>query len=368
MRLLVISIDFPPASGGIARFTGRLVRELRSLGWEVEVVTDRHLEPSEGSIPILGRNGRRPVREAMKNAVKTLLRVGAGFDGVLAGDAGRSAMTAAFYRYLTGTPYCQLVHGFDFLSWQQRPSERRWAGPLLRSSRVGICNSHPTRLRAERAKLASKLTVLHPGVDCRQFRPNEGSEPRTDGPARLLTVSRLIRRKGVHLVLDALSDISIAFEYRIIGDGPERAVIQDEVDRRGMSSWVSLEGALSDEELIEAYRWADLFILTPIEIPETGHIEGFGIVYLEANACGLPVLGSRSGGVEDAVASDVSGWLVPSNDPDAIRLELERLLSGPDPLVRGRRLSARDWALRFDWPVVGQRASELLLHTFSRCA
>src|SRR5262249_28770373 len=143
-----------------------------------------------------------------------------------------------------------------------------------------------------------------------------------------LTVARLIPRKGIDTVLRALATVVLSVPrvaYCIVGEGPEEARLKTLVNDYGLTPHVIFAGALEFGALAAAYRAADVFVMTP---RESGHsVEGFGIVYLEAGAFGLPVIGSRSGGVPDAIIDGETGLLVEPDDAEGLARILVRLLT-----------------------------------------
>jgi phosphatidylinositol alpha-1,6-mannosyltransferase len=151
------------------------------------------------------------------------------------------------------------------------------------------------------------------------------------GPVRLLTVCSLssVRpRKNVAAVLRALATLKDEFDFRydVCGQGDLLPELRALADSLGLSPRTQFTGPLSDEQLAAFYRQADLFVLAPYDGP--GDVEGFGIVYLEANAAGTPVLATPTGGIRDAVREGLSGFFAASPRPEAIADALSRFLSG----------------------------------------
>jgi phosphatidylinositol alpha-1,6-mannosyltransferase len=133
----------------------------------------------------------------------------------------------------------------------------------------------------------------------------------------LLTVGRIVQRKGFESVLEALKvikDRNIDFEYRIVGGGPYKKEVLRIIDKLNLEGCVSLLGEVDETD--SSYQAADIFIMPSIELP--GDVEGFGIVFLEAGLHGLPVIASRSGGIPDAVKDGETGLLVTPGDVNEI--------------------------------------------------
>jgi len=141
----------------------------------------------------------------------------------------------------------------------------------------------------------------------------------------ILTVCRLVRRKGVDNVIKAiriLKDLNL--KYIIVGDGPERARLESLVQNLNLTEKIVFIGEIRDPNiLVKYYTAADVFCLTPREVD--GDVEGYGVVFLEAGACRLPVIGSSSYGVIDAVDNGKTGFLVPPDIPRELAVKIELL-------------------------------------------
>jgi len=282
------------------------------------------------------------------------------------------------------------VHGNDFLRpyielersdleryahlWRLRGRPRAWLHALDR----GIDRWRMRRLLARSLPQVpcvvanSKYTeavLLDMFPDCRgrtsvcwvgvgeRFRGLPRVVPRVGEPIHLLTVCRLSEpRKNVDVVLRALAPLKDRhrFTYTVIGDGASRANLQRLAGELGLGSVVRFAGRVSDGELMREMSLADLFVLTSSTLP-TSH-EGFGLVYLEANAAGVPVLAARLAGAVEAVEEGVSGMFVDEPTVPQVQAAIERFLSGR---VRFDPQRCRDFAARFSWRAVAEH--------FTRC-
>ena len=179
------------------------------------------------------------------------------------------------------------------------------------------------------------------------------------GPV-LLTVARLVRRKGIADVLDALPPLVRALPglvYVVVGDGPERRALLARAERLGIAANVRFVGAQAEAALAAWYAAADVFVMTPRTLPPD--VEGFGLVYLEAGAAGLPVVATRSGGVSDVVVDDETGLLVAEGDIPALTDALRRLLTRPD-LRAQLGAAGRAQAHRLTWDATADRILSIL--------
>ena len=176
----------------------------------------------------------------------------------------------------------------------------------------------------------------------------------------MLTVGRLQKRKGHDMMIRALSQVREAIPdvlFAIIGSGEELEPLKKLVESEGQQKHVLFHGKLADEQLRQAYQQTDLFVLANRQIGTD--IEGFGMVLLEAQACGTPVLAGDSGGTAETMSVGETGEVVNRNGPDELAVRLIRLLLDRNELAR-RAANARPWVVEhFDWAALSQQAAKL---------
>ena len=202
---------------------------------------------------------------------------------------------------------------------------------------------------------AAKIELVSNGVDLARFvpRPRPAHLMARYGLAGrpvLLTISRLYARKGIDRVIESLPAIvrqSPDIVYLIVGEGSYRPTLEDLVAHHGLGRNVVFAGAVPDYELTDHYSLGDVFIMANRRMPD-GETEGFGLVFLEANACGLPVIAGRAGGSVDAVTDQLNGLLVDGNDPAAIAEAVNRVFAD-DALRQRLRTGGIEVALASGW-------------------
>ncbi len=216
-----------------------------------------------------------------------------------------------------------------------------------------------------------KIAKINPGVDTSLFRPMERSAQLLkkfglSGKKVMLTVSRLDERKGHDMVIEALGDIVKSAPdaaYLIVGKGREEERLKGLVKRLGFEKLVVFAGYVPDEELPLYYNLSDLFILPNRITRESrlkGDYEGFGIVFLEASACGKPVIGGRTGGAGDAVEEGKSGFLIDPDSKDEIIRVVTELL-GDEEMSKKLGSYGRKRAVEsFDWKVLAKELETVL--------
>ena len=137
------------------------------------------------------------------------------------------------------------------------------------------------------------------------------------------------------------------------GDGPERENIEAAIESAGLQRRVRRLGRISEEELVELYRIGALFVMPNIVVP--GDMEGFGVVMLEAGACGLPTLAADLEGIRDVIAEGVNGWFAPNGDANAFSARIESLLGDPDSLRAASERTAEYVTSKFRWDSTAER-------------
>ena len=187
----------------------------------------------------------------------------------------------------------------------------------------------------------NKVIAVHNGVNLEGFRrtavsADSRAKYKQPGAEVLLTVTRLHPYKGVDRMLQSLPEILRSVpdvKYLVVGVGPDRARLEAMTAQLRLEGQVRFLGRLPFAEIVELYSLADLFVLLSRE--ELPDVEGFGLVFLEAAACGLPSVGGRSGGIPEAVDEGKSGWLVnPSNTGEIASTIIDLLQSHPEKLER----------------------------------
>lgn len=233
-------------------------------------------------------------------------------------------------RKLLGLPYVVIVHGTDLRRAGHSTWKRFWARRILQEAALVVANSHCTRALASDFDVPEdRLMVIHPGLAEHQMTPAPGFETRT--PFRLLSVCRLVRRKGIERVLRVLPGLLVDFpdlKYVVVGDGPELPRLRLLAEELGVARAVDFTGGIPDERRERLYASASIFVLPGSDEPDD--IEGFGIVFLEAAWHGLPVVAGAVSGTKEAVLDGRTGLLVDPRDPAALAAALSRLLTNPE--------------------------------------
>ena len=251
------------------------------------------------------------------------------------------ASVARYAAVLRGLPWCASAHAKDI--WTTPAWEK--AEKLRECAWATTCTATGAEHLRELAPGAEVMLTYH-GLDAGRFaapqrtRGPDGTDPRR--PVRLLGVARLVPKKGVEVLLDALAALppELHWRYEHVGGGPLHEALSAAAARLGLAGRVAWRGALPQDEVIAAYRAADLFVLAS-RIAADGDRDGLPNVLLEAGAMELPVVASRTAGVSELVEDRLHGRLVPPDDPAALAATLAALMCDPAARLRLGRAGRR---------------------------
>jgi len=370
MRRLLITLGFPPAVGGMQRYlyqrcqaVGRgeiIVLAPQTAGWrefDAQQPFPIHRWSSFlGQVPIIKRLLQLilPLFHALS------LYHRQGFDWVECGQPLPFGLIALLLKRVFGIPYLVWAYGNDVLRPQRYPFLRRLLCLVLSNADSVVAISQSTKREIVRLGLnPDRIAVIPPTVDTQRFHPQfDGSQVvirhRLQGKRVILTVARLVERKGIDMVIKAMPKVLEAIPnvvYLVIGIGPYQGKLERLARELGLEGRVIFVGRVPDEELPYYYNICDLFVLVSRTLADKGEIEGFGIVFLEAGACGKPVIGGRGGGTSEAIEEGVTGLLVDPLDVNEIANAIIRVLQDEELARRlgenGRRRATNqpDWTL-----------------------
>lgn len=208
-------------------------------------------------------------------------------------------------------------------------------GTLERSDLIIANSSFTKQLVLDGGIPENKVKVVHPGTDPVRFYPKDKNVELVkrfglEGKTVLLATGRLTPRKGQDMTIRALPEIVKKFPgvvYMIVGNGEYENELKSLVKECSVEKHVVFCDSVSNELLPDMYNLCDLFMMPNRTLKKSNDVEGFGIVFLEANACGKPVLGGLSGGVPDSVVDGMSGLLISADCPENISKSVIELLS-----------------------------------------
>ncbi|MGY1652748.1 glycosyltransferase family 4 protein [Geodermatophilus sp. SYSU D01119] len=368
-RTLVVTNDFPPRQGGIQTFVAALLERRppeslvvlasRSPGWEAY---DAQLP-----YPVVRQRTSMLLPTPAAARAAAALVAGHGCDTVLFGAAAPLGLLAPGLRAAGARRLVGITHGHE-TGWVALPVARQLVQRIAGGLDVVTYISEYTRSRlAPALEGRARLAQLSPGVDVDRFTPAaDGTAVRRryglgEAPV-VVCVSRLVPRKGQDVLVAAWPRVLARHpgaRLLLVGGGPDEARLRRAA--RSLGDAVVLTGPVPTDRLPEHYAAGDVFAM-PCRTRRGGlDVEGLGMVYLEAAACGLPVVAGTSGGAPEAVLDGESGTVVRDpRSPEAVAAAVSALLDDP---ARARAMGAagRAWVeRRWSWTTIAADLAALL--------
>jgi phosphatidyl-myo-inositol dimannoside synthase len=376
MRLLVITELYLPTKGGTAVWFDEVYRRLG--GKEIHIVTadvpgapehdlnhpntvyrvrlQRHGWLKPESLGMYAKLLWRATNIALANKIDT----------VHAGRVLPEGLVGWLVAKLVRVPLVIYAHGEEITTWRQ-PAKYGMMRFVYRRADAVVANSEFTRDELLKLGVAENhIHLIYPGVDVERFRPSLPCEDLKakiglrPGQKLILSVGRLSRRKGFDMVIRALSSLrkhNIDCRYALIGIGEDHDYLTQLANELGVADHVHLLGHVSTDDLPRWYNACDVFVMPNREI--NGDTEGFGMVFLEAAACGKPVIAGTAGGTGSAVIDGTTGFRVDGATEEETTTVLSRLLLNPG--ISGMLGSAaRQRSLtEFSWEQVARKTTQI---------
>ena len=371
-KVLVLTNDFPPRPGGIQFFVHALAMRLPPESVTVYAPAWAGAEQFDAALPFpVIRHPTSlmlPVPSVARRAERILTAEGC--DTVLFGAAAPLGLLAPRLRRAGAERLIALTHGHE-VGWAALPGARATLRRIGDSVDTITYLGEYTRVRLARAlspQAAARMTRLTPGVDVSEFYPGAGGQAIRErwglgGRPVVVCVSRMVPRKGQDtlirawpLVLATTPDATLL----LVGDGPYRSHLERMARHLGVDRSVVFTGAPSRAELPAYFDAGNVFAM-PCRTRRRGlDVEGLGMVFLEAAATGLPVVGGDSGNSADAIRDGETGYVVPGVGVADLADRLKRLLNDPGAAKamgeKGLAWVHREWR----WEIVAQRFTEIL--------
>lgn len=377
LRLLVISELFLPTKGGTTVWYDAVYSRLG--GKEVHIVTAD--VPDAAAIDRDHRNSIHRVGlkrvwwlkpESLGMYLKMLgkslhLALRHRFDAVHGARALPEGLVAWIMARLLGKPLLVYCHGEELTTWGRGRKFRTMLW-VYRHADANIANSEYTLEEMVRLGIRREtITLIYPGVDTERFRPNlpcddlKQSIALQPGQPLILSVGRLVRRKGFDQVIRALPELvrqGIDAHYALIGIGEDWDYLTGLAAELGVTERLHLLGHVSPEDLPRWYNASDVFIMANREID--GDTEGFGMVFLEAAACGKPAIAGMAGGTGAAVVDGETGFRVDGDSIQAVASALSTVLTDKALARRLAQAAQVRAESAFSWDSVAVKTASLV--------
>ena len=375
-KTLCITNDFGPRAGGIETFVVGLIQRLPKNSVIVYTASQA------GSAPFDAMWLRDYGVEVIRDSAKVLLpsfRVGRNvrklarernIKSVFFGAAAPLALLAPGLRRVGVKKIVALTHGHEV--WWSRLWPFSWA-----IARIGRAVDALTYLgeftRGEIAKAldhesVAKLVRIAPGIDTEHFTPRTDAQGLRESLGLgnkkvIVSVGRLVHRKGQDVLIEAMPEIITTINNAhllLIGEGPYKKELEQRIKSLGLESRVTFVGRVQYADLPRYICVGDVFAMPSRSRLAGLEVEGLGIVYLEASACGLPVIGGISGGAPDAILQGETGFSVDGTSAHEVALALVRVLADKE-LAQRLGTRGRQWIIeQWQWQMWSERFSQLL--------
>jgi phosphatidylinositol alpha-1,6-mannosyltransferase len=371
--ILLVTNDFGPRAGGIETFVMGLLERVPK--GEVIVYTSHQSSTGEYDRRWRDEYGVEVVRDKSSillptpRVIRNLQKLidERNLSTVWFGAAAPLGVSARWLRKAGAQHIVALTHGHEV--WWSKVWPFSWAiSEIARSvDVVTYLGDFTQQAIARRFKDKNKLTKIAPGIDTEHFRPLDGRELREKygiaDRATIVSVGRLVHRKGqdrlveaMPLVLKEIPEAHLVF----IGEGPHRKKLDELVKKLKLKNHVTFIGRIQYSDLPRHISLGDIFAMPSRSRLFGLEVEGLGIVYLEASACGLPVVGGNSGGAPDAVKEGITGFVVDGNNLPEIADRIITLLKD-DELRNQMGNAGRSWAMEeWQWTRWSQAFNQVL--------
>ena len=377
-KILCVTNDFGPRAGGIETFIIGLIERLPKGSVIVYTSAQDKSEPYDQQW--LDSFGVEVIRDKARILLPTpgvaycvsALIKDRGIKTAFFGAAAPLGLLAPVLRRAGVTKIIALTHGHEV--WWSKVWPFTWA---MKSIARNV--DHLTYLgeftrraisRTINSTAQSAMVKIAPGIDTDHFTPTDSSELKSElglsDKKVIVSVGRLVHRKGQDVLIEAmphlLKEIPDA-HLVLIGEGPYRGYLETRVKNLGIDSKVTFIGRITYVDLPRYICLGEVFVMPSRSRLAGLEVEGLGIVYLEASACGLPVIAGNSGGAPDAVVQGVTGLVVNGKDQQAVATSIATLLNDQEN-AREMGRKGREWVVeQWRWEIWSEKFRELLKPT-----
>jgi len=344
-KVILLAGNFPPVFGGISEHLGLIAQNFPVILSVIGMPTrDWQSFDSQQKFYIK----RLPLPESWGTSASKYkylalyyyqeLRKEKNYDYILCGEAHHTLMLPAWWVHTqTGIPFGVFTYGAEMLRHQKQVTRFLFNPLLCAAQNVFPDSQRAGEISKDIGVTPDKIHVVNPNVNIERLNGNIAPDViqkkfGLQGKKCILSMGRLVERKGQDMMIRALPEILNKIpnvHYIIAGRGSYEVQLRKLAKDLSVESHITFTGYVSDDDLGSYYALCDVFAMISREIPEKGDIEGFGIVYLEANLFGKPVVAGRSGGVSDAVLDGQTGLMVDPDNPLDVANAVTRLLLDP---------------------------------------
>ncbi len=262
------------------------------------------------------------------------------------------------------------VHGEEILIAQESRQLSFIAKWVYQNSDLVIVNSRSTQRLLDSFSISGPVKMIHPGVDTKSFKIEEDRIKKfrnkftwPEDTVILCTMARMEPRKNHIKVIQALHTLrqeGFNAAYIIGSDGGEKEYLKKIVRDLNLEEFIAFTGYLSEEERILTFLISDIHVMPSVQ--KGPMIEGYGIVFIEAAAAGIPSISGNIGGQPEAVLDKKTGLVVDGNDGHAIKNAIKYLIENKEVRIKMGR-AGKSWAVKNDWEAIARRTYEIMTPT-----
>jgi len=360
-RTLLLTLEYPPQKGGVAAYYYNLAQQLPKDA--IHVLMNGEADDTRNGVtvaPFFSHSVWPKWLPAVRLTMRTIRKHS--IKHLWVGQILPLGTIALIINKLIGIPYTVSTHGMD-LTIVPKKSRKGWLlKQVLKNAHSGTANSAFTAKQAvDRGATHGLVYTIFPCPHNTPDAPRTILEEKPEGQFAILCVARLVRRKGADKLIETMPAIIKENPNTVlwlVGKGEDAKHLQELASQSSAKEQIRFWGCVSDAELCGLYSQADLFAM-PSRTLKNQDVEGFGIVYLEANMFNLPVIGGLSGGVEDAVINGQTGYLVNGEDIDAISERILYLIHHADQRELLGTLAKKRAKSQFQWAVQAETLKRL---------
>jgi len=382
LKILILSHEFPPLGGGAGRAAYNIAKELIKMGDEVDVLTtsynklpsfeviddinihriygkrrnslDNNVIVTMSSYLIIGMvNAIKMFKKEQYDVIHCFFTIPAGLLGIVLRKIYRIPVILSLRG--SDVPF----HNPDYFRFIRFAVQPLFKFIWKKSSKV-VALSKGLQRTAKRTLRNYDYAVIYNGVDTNKFKPIQGKYSTSkNNIIRLITVSRLVKRKGIQYLLQAIAElrrelINFQIKLLIVGDGNYRKVLEGLTAKLRLKDNVTFYGICPNDKLPELYNSTDIFILPSLT-------ESFGQAIGEAMACELPIIGTTVGGIPEVVIDGENGILVQHQNVPELKLALHNLATNPELRTKMKQKNARRIKNHFNWQITAKQYREIYI-------
>ncbi len=333
-RLLLVTPDFPPNIGGVARYLSGLADHFKD---QMTVATKAFKGYKEFDAKLEYKIYRFNLQSKWLwpkwwKTVSFLKKFSHTYDMLVISHVLPFGTAARIAKKTTGKPYILILHGMDVRLAQRSAWKTGLAKKVIQDAHLVVVNSQALAREVSSVFARNDALVVYPSVESAIEIPIKQNESK-----RIISVSRLVARKGHTRVINALAQIKglgklKGVEYHIVGSGPMLETLKDMVENMELTSYVVFHTDATDEQRDKLLEQSDLFVL-PI-IDDKTDKEGFGICFMEAARMGVPSISTNIPGVDEAIVHNQTGLLIDDGDQQKLASGIVQMLENDEWRIR----------------------------------